>query len=177
MDLMDAPPFSFASLVSAGALLLTLPVLAGTVALLFVDHHYARIVFGGNEGIIGEMGWSVLQPQTYVYAIPALGLLAELFPVVAGRRQPTRAVVIGALGLAGAAVIGGAMQGMPTAGPRRGHAHPGFGTARALRHHGCLPVLPFLMVLGLGGLALKAAVNSGGRPKPSGPFVFASPRS
>ena len=30
------------------------------------------------------------------------------------------------------------------------------------------------MVLGLGGLALKAAVNSGGRPKPSGPFVFAA---
>ena len=34
--------------------------------------------------------------------------------MVAGRRQPTQAVVIGALGLAGAAVIGGAMQGMPT---------------------------------------------------------------
>ncbi len=31
-----------------------------------------------------------------------------------------------------------------------------------------LPVLPFLMVLGLGGLALK-----GGRPRPSGPFGFA----
>jgi heme/copper-type cytochrome/quinol oxidase subunit 1 len=173
MDLMDVPPFAFASLVSAGALLLTLPVLAGTVALLFVDHHYARIVFGGNEGIIGEIGWSVLQPQTYVYVIPALGLAAELFPVVAGRRQPTRAVVIGALGLAGAAVIGGAMQGMPTLDFDGVTPIQGLGQLVLYGITALLPVLPFLMVLGLGGLALKSAVSSGGRPRPSGPFVFA----
>jgi heme/copper-type cytochrome/quinol oxidase subunit 1 len=173
MDLMDVPPFAFASLVSAAALLLTLPVLAGTVALLFVDHHYARIVFGGNEGIIGEIGWSVLQPQTYVYVIPALGLAAELFPVVAGRRQPTRAVVIGALGLAGAAVIGGAMQGMPTLDFDGVTPIQGLGQLVLYGITALLPVLPFLMVLGLGGLALKSAVSSGGRPRPSGPFVFA----
>ena len=173
MGLLDVPPFSFASLVSAGALLLTLPVLAGTVVLLFVDHHYARIVFGGNQGIIGEMGWSVLQPQTYVYAIPALGLLAELFPVAAGRRQPTRAVVIGALGLAGVATIGGALQGTPTLDFDGVTPIQGLGQLVLYGITALLPVLPFLMVLGLGGLALKSAVNSGGRPRPSAPFGFA----
>ena len=173
MGLLDVPPFSFASLVSAGALLLTLPVLAGTVALLFVDHHYARIVFGGNQGIMGEMGWSVLQPQTYVYAIPALGLLAELFPVAAGRRQPTRAVVIGALGLAGAATIGGAMQGTPTLDFDGVTPIQGLGQLVLYGITALLPVLPFLMVFGLGGLALKSAVNSGGRPRPGAPFGFA----
>ncbi len=42
MGLLETPPFSFASLVSAGALLLTLPVLAGTLVLLYVDHRYGR---------------------------------------------------------------------------------------------------------------------------------------
>jgi heme/copper-type cytochrome/quinol oxidase subunit 1 len=108
-----------------------------------------------------------------VYVIPALGLLAELFPVVAGRRQPTRAVVIGALGLAGAAAIGGAMQGMPTLDFDGVTPIQGLGQLVLYGITALLPVLPFLMVLGLGGLALKTAVNSGGRPRPSGPFVFA----
>jgi hypothetical protein len=77
LRLLETPPFAFASLVSAGALLLTLPVVAGTLVLLFVDHHYGRIVFGGNEGIAGEVSWIVLQPQTYVYGIPILGLVAS----------------------------------------------------------------------------------------------------
>ena len=84
---------------------LTLPVLAGTVALLFVDHHYARIVFGGNEGIIGEIGWSSSPRRTCTPSPPWAS--GRAVPGGAGRRQPTRAVVIGALGLAGAAVIGG----------------------------------------------------------------------
>ena len=168
LGLLETPPFAFASLVSAGALLLTLPVVAGTLVLLFVDHHYGRIVFGGNEGIAGEINWIVLQPQTYVYGIPILGLMAELFPVAAGRRQPMRSVVLGALGLAGVAAVGGAMQGMPTLDfsgvtPIQGLAQLVLYGITAL-----LPVLPFLMVLGLGGLALK-----GGRPRPSGPFGFA----
>jgi heme/copper-type cytochrome/quinol oxidase subunit 1 len=168
MGLLEVPPFSFASLVSAGALLLTLPVLAGTLLLLYVDHRYGRIVFGGNQGIEGELSWSILQPQTYVYGIPILGLMAELFPVAGGRRQPMRPVVIGAIGLAGAAAVGGALQGMPTLDldgvtPIQGLAELVLFGVTAL-----LPVLPFLLVLGLGGLALK-----GGRPRPSGAFGFA----
>jgi heme/copper-type cytochrome/quinol oxidase subunit 1 len=172
MGLFETPPFSFASLVSAGALLLTLPVLAGTLVLLYVDHRYGRIVFGGNQGIAGEIGWAYLQPQTYVYGIPILGLMAELFPVVGGRRQPMRPMVIGAIGLAGAAAVGGAMQGLPTLDldgvtPIQGLAQLVVYGVTALA-----PVLPFLMVLGLGGLALK-----GGRPRvstgPGAAFSFA----
>jgi heme/copper-type cytochrome/quinol oxidase subunit 1 len=103
-----------------------------------------------------------------VYAIPVLGLMAELFPVAARRRQPMRPVVLGALGLAGAAAVGGVMQGMPTVDlddvtPIQAIAQLVLYGITAL-----LPVLPFLMVLGLGGLAMK-----GGRPRLSAAFVFA----
>ena len=169
LGLLETPPFAFASLVSAGALLLTLPVVAGTLVLLFVDHHYGRIVFGGNEGIAGEINWIVLQPQTYVYGIPILGLMAELFPVAAGRRQPMRSVVLGALGLSGVAAVGGAMHGMPTLDFSGVSPLEGFAQLVLYGITALLPVLPFLMVLGLGGMALKG----GGRPRPSGPFGFA----
>ena len=125
LGLLETPPFAFASLVSAGALLLTLPVVAGTLVLLFVDHHYGRIVFGGNEGIAGEINWIVLQPQTYVYGIPILGLMAELFPVAAGRRQPMRSVVLGALGPVGGRRRGRRAARHAHARLQRRHAHPG----------------------------------------------------
>jgi heme/copper-type cytochrome/quinol oxidase subunit 1 len=168
LGLLETPPFAFASLVSAGALLLTLPVLAGTVVLLFIDHHYGRIVFGGNLGIGARINWAVLQPQTYVYGIPIVGVMAELFPVTARVRQPMRMVVIGALGLSGAAAIGGAMQGMPTLDLHGATPIQGIGQLVVYGVTALLPVLPFLMVLGLGGLAMRS-----GRPKPNGPFGFA----
>jgi cytochrome c oxidase subunit 1 len=168
LGLLETPPFSFASLVFGSALVLTLPVLAGTLFLLLVDNHYGRIVFGDNQGIADEINWIVLQPQTYVYGIPILGLMAEIFPVAARYRQPMRVVVVGALGLAGVATVGGALQGMPTvdfsgATPIEGLAQLVLYGVTAL-----LPVLPFLMVLGLGGLAIRS-----GRPRFTGPFGFA----
>ena len=169
MGLLETPPFSFAALVSAGALLLTLPVLGGTVVLLFVDHHYGRIVFGGNAGIADQIRWAVLQPQTYVYGILVLGLMAELSPVAANRRQPLRMTMIAAVGLAGAIAVGGAMQWMPTVDldgvtPIQGLAQLVLYGITAL-----LPGLPFLLVLGLAGQAFRGA-----RPRLSGPFGFAT---
>jgi heme/copper-type cytochrome/quinol oxidase subunit 1 len=168
MGLLEVPPFSFASLVSAGALLLTLPALAGKMALIYVDQSHGRIVFGGAGGIASQIGWAWLQPQTYVYGIPILGLAAELFPVAGGRRQPIRPVVIVGLGLAGAAAVGGLLQGMPVLD--LDDVTPIVAIARLLIYGvtALLPVLLFLIVLMIGGLAIK-----GGRPKPSAPLVFA----
>ena len=168
MDIMDAPPFSFAALVSSSALVLTLPALAGRLALIYVDQSYARIVFGGTKGISGQVGWAVLQPQTYVYGILIIGLMAELFPVAARTRQPMRGVVIGGIGIAGVAAVGGVMQGMQTL--ELSGVTPIIVIGRLVVYGitELLPVLPFLIVLGLGGLAMRT-----GRPRVSAPFVFA----
>ena len=77
---------------------LTLPVLVGALVFLFVDHRNARAVFGGNEGIGNWIGWAFTQPVTYVFALPAIGVAAELFPVTFGRRQVMRGVVYTGLG-------------------------------------------------------------------------------
>ena len=169
MGLLDVPPFAFV----AGQRDRTGPdppaCWRGTVFLLYVDHHYGRLVFGGNVGVMGEIGWSVLQPQTYVYGIAVLGLLAEVFPVVGKVRQPMRPVIIGAAGLAGAAAIGGAMQGMPTLDLDGVTPIQGIGQLVLYGITACrCPCCRSSWSSGLGGLALK-----GRRPALNVPFEFA----
>ena len=87
------------------------------------------------------------------------------------RRRPAAADAgrrAGRLGLSGVAAVGGAMQGMPTLDFSGATPIQGLGRLVLYGITALLPVLPFLMVLGLGGMALK-----GGRPRPSGPFGFA----
>jgi heme/copper-type cytochrome/quinol oxidase subunit 1 len=168
MGLLETPLFSFGSLVSASALLLTLPTLGGKLVLIYVDQRYDRIVFGGTKAMFGQISWSVLQPQTYVYGIAVLALMAELFPVAARVRQPERIVVVGGLGLAGAAAVGGVLQGMQMLSLNG--VTPIVAIARLVLYGvtALLPVLPFLVILGLGGMALRA-----GRPRVSAPLLFA----
>jgi heme/copper-type cytochrome/quinol oxidase subunit 1 len=168
MGLLQVPPFSVASLVSATALLLTLPVLAGRLVLLYVDQRYGRLVFGGTDGIAAQIEWAWLQPQTYVYGIPILGLAAEILPVAGGQRQPMRSVVVAGLGVAGAAAVGGMLQGMPVLD--LDSVTPIVALARLVLYGvtALLPVLPFLIVLAIGGLAIK-----GGRPRLTAPLLFA----
>jgi heme/copper-type cytochrome/quinol oxidase subunit 3 len=85
-------------------------VLVGTLAYLFLDHRNARTGFGGNEGIFVWVGWIVTQPVTFLFAIPAIGMLAELAPVVFGRRTPVRGVLLGGLALIGMAALAGVTQ-------------------------------------------------------------------
>jgi heme/copper-type cytochrome/quinol oxidase subunit 1 len=167
MGVLETPPFSFASLVSASALVLTLPALGGKLVLLYTDQRYGRIVFGGTDGLFSELGWSVLQPQTYVYGIPILGLMAEVFPVAGRQRQPMRVVVIGGLGIAGAAAVGGVLQGMQVLDLNGVTPITAIGRLLIYAITALLPVLPFLIVLGLGGLAMRT-----GRPRITAPLLF-----
>ncbi len=97
-----------------------MPVLVGTLAYLFLDHRNARTGFGGNEGIFTWAGWIVTQPVTFLFAIPAIGMLAELTPVVFGRRMPVRGVMFAGLALVGVAALAGVtqqnIQNLPWAG-------------------------------------------------------------
>ena len=64
------------------------------------------MLFGGNLGVAGYLDWSVSQPQTYLYALIGLGVVGRHRPGhVAKVRQPLRFTVLGAIGVAGAALV------------------------------------------------------------------------
>lgn len=106
LSLLEIPMFSWSVFVAATSLVLTLPVLLGSLIYVAVDHHYARLVFGGNEGINTWLGWGFSQPQTFLYVIPAIGLLAELAPIAARIRQPLRGAMLIGVGLVSTAMFG-----------------------------------------------------------------------
>ena len=120
MTMRRVPPFSWSALVFSLGVILVMPVLVGTLAYLFLDHRNARTGFGGNEGIFVWVGWIVTQPVTFLFAIPAIGMLAELTPVVFGRRMPARGVMFAGLALVGMAALAGVtqqnIQNLPWAG-------------------------------------------------------------
>ena len=154
-DLADIPSFSWSALIGSSSLVLTLPVALGTLIYLAVDHHYTRIAFDGNMGIIKWLGWSMFQPQTFLYIIPAIGILAELAPVVARRTQPLRGGVFIGVGLISVALLGSVTQNV--------HGFAWTGTlADKVKSFvpyalfNLLPILGVVVVLGLALLALKS---------------------
>jgi len=110
MTLLRVPMSSWSALTGGVALVLTLPVLLGTLVFLYVDHHYGRVAFGGNKGISDWMGWSLTQPQTYVYVAMGVGVLAEIAAVVSGKRQVLRPVLLTGIAIVSVASLGGATQ-------------------------------------------------------------------
>jgi len=110
MTLLRVPMSSWSALTGGVALVLTLPVLFGTLVYLYVDHRYARIAFGGNKGVSDWMGWSLTQPQTYVYVAMGVGVLAEIAAVVSGKRQVLRPVLLTGIAIVSIASLGGATQ-------------------------------------------------------------------
>ena len=111
MTMRRLPFFSFSALVFGIGLVLVMPVLFGTLIYLFVDHRSgAREAFGGNRGIVTWAGWVFTQPTTFLFAIPVLGLFAELLPVTFRKRATMRGVVFGALGLVGVAALAAVTQ-------------------------------------------------------------------
>jgi heme/copper-type cytochrome/quinol oxidase subunit 1 len=110
MTLLRVPMSSWSALTGGVALILTLPVLLGTLVYLYVGHRYARVAFGGNKGISDWMGWSLTQPQTYVYVAMGAGVLAEIAAVVSGKRQVLRPVLLTGIAIVSLAALGGATQ-------------------------------------------------------------------
>jgi len=110
MTMRRVPPFSWSALVFALGVVLVMPVLLGTLAYVFLDHRNGRTGFGGNEGIFTWVGWIITQPVSFLFAIPAVGVLAETVPVVFGKRAAMRGVLFAGLGLIGVAALGGVTQ-------------------------------------------------------------------
>ena len=90
--------------------LLVLPVLLGVVVYLFVDHRYERALFGGNAGVGSWIGFALTQPVTYLFALPAVGVVADLLPVTFHKRTPLRGVAYAGLAIIGVAALSGVTQ-------------------------------------------------------------------
>ena len=173
MSMRRVPLFSWSALVTAIGALLALPVLVGAIVFLFVDHRNARAVFGGNHGIGNWIGWAFTQPVTYVFALPAIGLAAELIPVTFGRRQVRRGVVYTGLALVGIGALSAVSQqnlhDLPWSGSGLDTDELGtkFDDFVPFAFFNLLPVLGLLIVMAIGALMAKGA-----RPSITSPFLF-----
>ena len=107
MSLRRVPFFTWSALVQAIGLIVALPVMFGAVIFMFVDHRNAQIAFGGGVELGNWVAPFLSQPMTYIYALPALGLLAEMLPVAFGKRHPLRQVVFAGVALVGIAALAG----------------------------------------------------------------------
>jgi heme/copper-type cytochrome/quinol oxidase subunit 1 len=154
-DLADVPSFAWSSMIGSISLVLTLPVALGTLIYVAVDHHYTRVAFEANMGIMKWLGWSMSQPQTFLYVIPAIGILAELAPAVARRTQPLRGGVFVGVGLISVALLGSVTQTV------HGLAWTGTLTDKVKSFvpyalFNLLPILGVVVVLALALFALKS---------------------
>ena len=165
MSLDRVPMFSWSALVTAVSVLLTVPVALGSVIYVAVDHHFGRIVFGGNKGIDTWLGWSLGHPQSFVYALMSFGILADIAPVAARRRQLVRGGMLVAIGLVSTVVLGTVSQ-TPQVFEWSGTATDKVKSLIPYALFNLLPVLGALVVL---ALVLFTLVN--GKPRLLAPFV------
>ena len=165
LSLADSSLLAWSSLVGAVAVLVSLPVLLGTVIYVAVDHHYDRLAFGGADAITSWIGWGMTQPQTFVYAIIAIGLLAQMAPSMAGRSQPIRGAMLVGIGLVAATVVGTVTQGTQTF-VWEGSLTDKLDSFVPYALYNLLPVAGTALVILLALLAVK-----GGEPRLFVPFV------
>lgn len=86
MSLRRTPLFSWSMLVAGTLWLLTLPILAALMVLAYVDLEFGAGFLGGPGGLYRRILWVFWQPTVYAFAIPALGIIADIVPVFAQRR-------------------------------------------------------------------------------------------
>ncbi len=116
MGLHRTPLFTWSNIVAAALWLLTLPVLAGVLVLVYVDHRYGQTFLGGTDQVLQRMAWSWNQPSVGVFAIPVLGIIGDIVPVFTRTRLTLHRVAMGAIG--GFAIFSYGAWAMPGFAPR-----------------------------------------------------------
>jgi len=170
MTMRRVPVFAWSALIGALGMLLVLPIVFGVIILLFLDHRYAQLNFGGAEGIAAWIGWVFTVPAVAVFAIPAIGVAAELAPVVFKARQPMRGVMFAGIALVGVTALAAATQQFVQAVTIDTTGQEFLEGAVPMLIFTGLPLLGMLIVMGLGALAAK---DGEGRPSLNAAFVFA----
>ena len=171
MTMRRVPLFAWSALIGALGMLLALPVVFAAIVFLFLDHRYGQFNFGGSEGIGTWIGWAFSVPAVVVYALPAIGVAAELMPVTFRHRQVLRGVKFAGIALIGVTALAATTQQ---------YVHDvTFDTDGETFIKGAVPFLVFaglpllgvVVALGLGLLTAQQGLTNG-KPSISAPFVF-----
>ena len=174
MTMRRVPLFAWSALIGALGMLIALPVLLGAVIFAFVDHRIGVQANFGTDGIGAWIAWAYSVPAVIVYAIPAVGVAAELMPVTFKHRQPLRGPIFGGVALVGVAAF--AVVSMQRVHEVSLDSDQQFGDfvddLLPFLIFAGLPVLGLLMVMALGGLAAKGGLANG-RPRITAAFLFA----
>lgn len=165
MDMV--PAFSWSALIGSVTTVLSLPVAIGTLIYVYVDHTGAQKAFGSNKDIEKWISWIYGQPQSFIFIVMALGVLAEIAPVTARVRQPLRPVLLTGLGLASAGVFGAVTQSSHTLN-LDGSGSDTFASVIAFLLFNGLPLLGVLVTIAVSLLCMKE-----GRPSVNASFAFA----
>lgn len=167
MTLRRTPLFSWSMLVATTIWLLTLPVLAGIMVLAYIDLQYGSGFLGGAGGLYNHILWVFWQPTVYAFAIPALGIIADVVPVFAQRRHQRHVVAMFFIGAFGALSLGA-------------WAQPGvtlfdeFDDTLPWLYKGPWVVVSFAIVVPmLGLLGLWSSTLKAGKVKLGSPLIFA----
>ncbi|MFW2333837.1 cbb3-type cytochrome c oxidase subunit I [Ilumatobacter sp.] len=171
MTMRRVPLFSWSALIGALGSLLVLPVAFGVIVLLFLDHRYAQLNFGGAEGIAAWIGWLFSVPAVVAFALPAVGVAAELVPVTFKARQAMRGAAFAGIALIGITALAATTQQFVFDVTFDTSGREFFDDVVPMLIFTGLPLLGMLMVMGLGALTAKNGV-AGGRPAITAPFVF-----
>jgi cytochrome c oxidase subunit 1 len=165
MTLMQTPIFSWSALVASISMLLTLPVMAGAMIYVAVDHAYERATFGATEGVNAWIGWAFTTPQIFIVAIPTLGVLAQIVATMTRGKQPLRPGLLIGVGLMSTAVLGAVTQSSHSVS-FSGSASDVLKSLIPYLFFNHLSILGVFVVLGLCLLALKNE-----KAKPTAAFV------
>ena len=171
MTLIDVPAFSWSMLVATSIWLLSLPVLISNMILAYVDLQGRPFLDLGNPDLLwARLEWAWSQPQVFAYAIPVLGILADIIPTQTRSRQAGRPVLLGMIGVFGVLSFGAWAQSFWSKG-----ADPAFPDGNFIYEeflYIAFGILIFLPAFGAFSGAMDQ-IRRGSAPKPGGALLGA----